>query len=76
MANKFVVNACSQSNKPIPSDDNLTYWRDPVTRTTRVFCPSCTAFVSINRVAGTFRKHSAQSVAVERDQRTFIQSFE
>jgi hypothetical protein len=76
MANKFVVNACSMSNKAIPTDSSLNYWKDPVTKTTRVFCPSCAAFVSINRVAGTFRKHSAHSVAVEFDQRDLIQSFE
>lgn len=76
MANKFVVNACSMSNQPIPSEANLTHWKDPVTRTTRVFCPSCTAYVSINRIAKTFRKHSRSSVTVDVDQRGLIQSFE
>lgn len=76
MANKFVVNACPMSNKPMPSEESLTYWRDPVTRTTRVFCPSCTAYVSVNRIAKTFRKHSKSSVNVEVDQRSLIQSFE
>jgi hypothetical protein len=76
VANKHVNNPCTLSNTEVPTEEEIIYWNDPVTGTTRVFCPRCANYVSVNKVNKTFRKHNASVNIVTPDQTQFVQSFE
>jgi len=58
MANKHITNPCSLGGTPAPSPADTAYWVDPTTNTTRVLCPECYAFISINRKNKAYRRHN------------------